>query len=167
MSRKQLMDVGFKNNTVLSVLPFAAFPGMQPFFDEAQDILKEYPVDTYDVTKSDQIMQKKGYSKDAGGFWAKDGKRLSFIVMTFPGFFENFARALGAWGGRGASMAWTRARPTAGIPGATATRTSGSTGTREATRTRTTASRRSTAATVPRWVSPRTSAIAGTTRTST
>jgi peptide/nickel transport system substrate-binding protein len=76
---------------VKSVLPFAAFPGMQPFFDEAKEALAEYPVDTYDLNKTSQIMQSKGYAKDEGGFWSKDGKRFSFILLTQTGFFENFA----------------------------------------------------------------------------
>jgi peptide/nickel transport system substrate-binding protein len=91
MDRKQLVEVGFKNDTVPSVLPFAAFPGMQPFFDEAKDLLMEYPVETFDLNKTNQIMQQKGYAKDSGGFWAKDGNRFSFILYTFTGFFENFA----------------------------------------------------------------------------
>jgi peptide/nickel transport system substrate-binding protein len=91
MSRDQIVSVGFKNDTVKSVLPFAAFPGMQPWFDETKDILTEYPVDTYDLKKTDQIMQSKGYAKDQGGFWAKDGKRFSFVIITQSGFFENFA----------------------------------------------------------------------------
>ena len=29
-------------------------------------------------------MQSKGYTKDSGGFWSKDGNRLSPVVITFP-----------------------------------------------------------------------------------
>lgn len=91
MNRDDIVSVGFKGDTVKSVLPFAAFPGMQPFFDEAKQALSEYPADTFDLNKTNQIMQSKGYTKDEGGFWSKDGKRFSFIIITQTGFFENFA----------------------------------------------------------------------------
>jgi peptide/nickel transport system substrate-binding protein len=94
MSRQQIVDIGFKGNTTSTVLPFAAFPAMQPYVDEVKNLLVENPIDTYDIDKTAQIMQKKGYAKDSGGFWATGGNRFSFVILTSPGFFENFATVM-------------------------------------------------------------------------
>jgi peptide/nickel transport system substrate-binding protein len=94
IDRKQLVELGFKGDSQATVLPFPAYTPMLPYFDAVSDILQKYPIDDYDPNKTAQIMQSKGYQKDSGGFWAKDGKRLSMIILLTPGFFENFAPVL-------------------------------------------------------------------------
>src|SRR5262249_38921163 len=36
-------------------------------------------------------MQAKGYAKDNGGFWAKDGKRFSIVITASPPFFTDIS----------------------------------------------------------------------------
>lgn len=90
ISRKKIVDIGFKGDTVATVLPFPAFPSMTTYFDAVQDLLQKYPIDSYDPDRTAQIMQQKGYAKDSDGFWAKDGNRFSMIIISISGFFENF-----------------------------------------------------------------------------
>jgi peptide/nickel transport system substrate-binding protein len=46
-------------------------------------------MDAFDLQQTTQIMQSKGYAKDSGGFWARDGKRFSFVITLPPPFFED------------------------------------------------------------------------------
>lgn len=90
INRKQIIDVGFQGSGEFTVLPLPAYPVMKPYFDAVQDILKKYPIDSYDPKKTAEIMQGKGYTKGSDGIWAKDGKRFAFTIINAPGFFETF-----------------------------------------------------------------------------
>lgn len=89
LDRKQVVNIGYQGAGQGTLLPFPEFPVMEPYFQGVQDILQKYPVGTTDLAKSAQLMQAKGYAKDSGGFWAKGGKRLSMVIITIPGFFED------------------------------------------------------------------------------
>lgn len=89
IDRDQVVQIGYHGAGKKTVLPFPDFPPMRQYFTAVQDLLEKYPVGSYNPTKSAQIMQSKGYAKDAGGFWAKDGKRLSLVILLPPGFFED------------------------------------------------------------------------------
>lgn len=90
MNRKQIIDVGFKGSGEYTVLPFPAYAGMKPYFEAVKDLLVKNPIDVYDVNKTAQIMQSKGYAKNSEGFWSKDGKAFAFTILCPPGFFLNF-----------------------------------------------------------------------------
>lgn len=91
IDRNQVVQIGYHGAGEKTNLPFPAFKPMQPFFDSVSDILQKYPVDSFDLNKTAQIMQSKGYAKDQGGFWAKQGKRLSLVVLLIPSFFEDIS----------------------------------------------------------------------------
>ncbi|HUX88893.1 MAG TPA: ABC transporter substrate-binding protein, partial [Chloroflexota bacterium] len=87
LDRDQIVQLGYHGAGTKSILPFPAFLPMKPSFDAVSDILQKYPIDAFDLNKSAQIMQSKGYAKDQGGFWAKDGKRFSLEIQLSPSFF--------------------------------------------------------------------------------
>jgi peptide/nickel transport system substrate-binding protein len=90
IDRKQLVDVGFQGDNEIATLPLETNAALDPYFKSVSDILQKYPIDDLDLNKTAQIMQSKGYAKDQGGFWAKDGKRLSLLILTQAGFFDNY-----------------------------------------------------------------------------
>ena len=86
IDRKQLVDVGYGGAGVTTVLPFPAFPALQNYTKGLNDLLQQNPIDSFDINKTAQIMQSKGYAKDQGGFWAKGGTRLSMVILIFQIF---------------------------------------------------------------------------------
>jgi len=57
------------------------------FFDAVRDLLQQYPTNEFNPQKGTQLLESKGYRKNAEGFWEKDGKILevpieSFVVMA-------------------------------------------------------------------------------------
>jgi len=48
------------------------------------DLLEQYPTTEFNLDKVAEIMTRKGYEKDAEGFWTKDGQRITFQIITFP-----------------------------------------------------------------------------------
>ncbi|MCC7367338.1 MAG: ABC transporter substrate-binding protein [Chloroflexi bacterium] len=91
IDRKSIVDIGFKGDTEATLLPFPTYQPMIPYFDAVKDLLQKYPVGTYDPSKTDQIMESKGYKRDSEKLWVKDGQRISTIIILPPGFFQNFA----------------------------------------------------------------------------
>lgn len=84
INRDQVVQVGYHGAGEKAVFPYPDFPALNTYIKGLSDILQRYPVDSFDLNKTAQLMQSKGYAKDQGGFWAKDGKRLSIVVITFP-----------------------------------------------------------------------------------
>lgn len=89
LNRDQIAQVGAHGLTSKVMLPFPPYGPLKQYSDAVSDIMQKFPVDAFDLNKTAQIMQSKGYAKDQGGFWAKDGKRLSFILTTPPPFFSD------------------------------------------------------------------------------
>jgi len=89
LDRKQVSDVVYKGAGQAAELPFALLPNQIRFADACADLLKRYPVDAPDPSKTAEILQAKGWQKDAEGFWAKDGQRFPMVVLLSPGFFQD------------------------------------------------------------------------------
>jgi peptide/nickel transport system substrate-binding protein len=94
INRDQIVQIGFQGDSAKAILPLETNTALQPYYNAISDVLQKYPIDSYDPNQTAKIMQSKGYAKDSGGFWAKDGKRLSFIIQVPQGFFDNFVPIL-------------------------------------------------------------------------
>jgi len=60
-------------------------------YDGVNDLMQKNPIDSFDLSKTAQLMQGKGYAKDSQGFWAKGGKRFSLVLSLPPPFFTDIA----------------------------------------------------------------------------
>lgn len=83
IDRDQLVKIGYRGAGESAIMPYPDFPALRPYINALSDIFQRFPINSFDLNKTAQIMQSKGYRKDQGGFWAKDGKRLSIVVITF------------------------------------------------------------------------------------
>jgi peptide/nickel transport system substrate-binding protein len=84
IDRNELIQFAFSGFSSPANLPYPPYPGLLPYFDSISDLLAEYDPNEYNLAKSEEIMTAKGYAKDDEGFWAKDGQRVSFQIITFP-----------------------------------------------------------------------------------
>jgi peptide/nickel transport system substrate-binding protein len=89
LNRDEILATGAHGIGAKVVLPFPRYGALAQYYDASQDILTKYPIDAFDLAKSAQLMQSKGYAKDSGGFWAKDGKRWSWVIVLPPPFFTD------------------------------------------------------------------------------
>ena len=90
INREQLVEIGWQGAGEYTLLPFPAFPPLKQFTDKVSDLLEKYPVGEYNPDKTAAIMKRKGWSKDEGGFWSKDGERFRFTIVVFPSLFQDF-----------------------------------------------------------------------------
>ncbi len=89
INRQQIVDVAYEGAGVTTELPFPQFPSLQKYFDAAKDLLKKYPVNDYDPTKTEAVMTKKGFTKDSEGLWiGKDGAKLDATIYGFDIFAD-------------------------------------------------------------------------------
>ena len=93
IDREQLVEVGWQGSGTYTLLPFPDFPPLQKFTDRIRDLLEEYEVGVCDLEKSAAIMERKGWTKDAEGFWTKDGERLKMVIDVFN-IFQDIAPVL-------------------------------------------------------------------------
>ncbi len=93
INRQQLAEIGMQGAGDYTVLPFPDFPVLQKYTRTAADLLQQYPVDDFDVDKTAQILTRKGYAKDAEGFWSKEGQRLKLTIDVYQ-FMLDFAPVL-------------------------------------------------------------------------
>ena len=82
--RDEIVKIGYQGAGDKTVVPYPGFPALNEYTKRIADLLQQYPVDDFNLDKSATMMTSKGYAKDNGGFWAKGGKRLSIVVITFP-----------------------------------------------------------------------------------
>ncbi|HEY8596672.1 MAG TPA: ABC transporter substrate-binding protein [Devosiaceae bacterium] len=81
LNPQQVIDIVHEGASKLLVSPFPDFKAFQPYIEDATVMAKEHELNVQDVDKSAALMEKAGYAKDADGFWAKDGVRLSANII--------------------------------------------------------------------------------------
>jgi peptide/nickel transport system substrate-binding protein len=83
INRDEIVKIGYQGAGESTVVPYPGFPALNNYTKGISDLLQKYPVDDFNLEKSATMMQSKGYTKDQGGFWSKDGNRLSIVLITF------------------------------------------------------------------------------------
>lgn len=90
VDRRQLVDLAWEGATVPLVVPFSTYGGLEAYVSQMTGVISKYHPDDADPHLVASEMQAAGYATDNGGFWAKDGTRLTMDLLT-PGF----ARSMG------------------------------------------------------------------------
>lgn len=60
---------------------FPDYPALQSWLTENQDLLDQYDSSAYDPAKAKEIIESKGYTMGADGFYEKDGQRLQVNIL--------------------------------------------------------------------------------------
>lgn len=88
IDRDQLVAIGWQGAGTKSHLPLPDFPPLRKFTDQIQDLVEKYEIGVYDPAKSAAIMERKGWTRDAEGFWVKDGERIKIVIDIFDIFTD-------------------------------------------------------------------------------
>lgn len=87
INRQQLVDLAYEGATVPLVLPFSTYGGLAAYQNQMTDLIQQYNPDSPDPSIVDSEMQQAGYAKDSGGYWSKDGTRLT-MDLPAPGWLK-------------------------------------------------------------------------------
>jgi peptide/nickel transport system substrate-binding protein len=88
IDRTRLVDLAWEGATVPVVLPFSTYGGLAAYESQMTSVIRKYNPDSPDPSQVASEMQAAGYDKDADGFWARDGARLTMDLLT-PGFVRS------------------------------------------------------------------------------
>jgi len=91
LNRDEIVAIGSHGIGEKTKLPFPRYGTFIPYWDAVNDLMQAYPVDAFDLDKTAQIMQSKGYAKNADGFWAKGADHFSIVLIATPPFFTDIA----------------------------------------------------------------------------
>ena len=94
IDREQLVKIGWQGAGEYTLLPFPDFPPLKKYTSQVQDLLEKHGVNEHNPAKTAQIMQRKGWSKDAEGLWVKGGERVRIPIVVYPGLFQDFTPIL-------------------------------------------------------------------------
>jgi len=87
VNRQQLVELAYEDATVPRVVPFSTYGGLAAYESQMQSTINEYNPDNPDPNIVATEMTAAGYARDSGGFWAKDGARLTTDLPT-PGWLK-------------------------------------------------------------------------------
>jgi len=93
IDRRQLVEVGWQGSGSYSLTPFPEFPAMQRYTRTLAPLIEKYEIDAFNPAKTAEILTRKGWRKDARGFWEKDGKRFKVVIDIFD-IFQDIAPVL-------------------------------------------------------------------------
>ena len=86
IDRAQIVKIGYQGAGDATLLPYPRFPALVKYLNTIQDLFQKFPIGTFDLTKTTEIMQSKGYQKDNAGLWAKGGKRIPMVIQITSNF---------------------------------------------------------------------------------
>jgi peptide/nickel transport system substrate-binding protein len=69
IDRDALVDIGWSGMSAPIALPMPTYPGLMPFYDAAKPLLDKYPTLEFNPQKGAQLLEKKGWKKNAEGMW--------------------------------------------------------------------------------------------------
>jgi len=94
INRQQVIDVGWQGAGKFTLHPYPEYPPLMRYIDQIQDLFDKYELNTHNPALTAEIMQRKGWQKDEGGFWSKDGARFKMVIDVFPNLFQDFTPIL-------------------------------------------------------------------------
>jgi peptide/nickel transport system substrate-binding protein len=82
IDRNAIVNLAYEGTTVPTWGIWPYYDGLQPYFDSIKDLLTQYPVETYDPAKGEQLLTAAGLEKGADGMWAtaKGPIKLRYVV---------------------------------------------------------------------------------------
>ncbi len=86
IDRKQIVDVGYMGASIVAPLPLPEYPALKPYMDSVKDLLEKHNTLEYNPKKGEELLTKKGWKKDATGFWVNaQGNRIKLDIIGFGG----------------------------------------------------------------------------------
>ena len=84
IDREKLIAVAYSGASEPSRTPFPAYAPLLPYIALSEVAAEKHGAAKFDPEGAVALMEGAGYQKDGDGFWARDGKRLSYEVQVIP-----------------------------------------------------------------------------------
>ncbi|MEX1020635.1 MAG: ABC transporter substrate-binding protein [Litorilinea sp.] len=80
IDRQQMLDVALEGSGILTELPFPYYPPLMPYIEATAPLLERYPTNEHNLTKSSDLMEGLGYTRDNEDFWVLNGERVPAVI---------------------------------------------------------------------------------------
>ena len=84
IDRERLIAVAYTGASEASRTPFPAYAPLMPYIALSEAAADRHGAAKFDPEGSVALLEAAGYQKDADGFWARDGQRISYEVQVIP-----------------------------------------------------------------------------------
>lgn len=81
LPKQQIGDAGTGGQGIVSAYNFPAYPALQAWLTENQDLLDQYNPTEFAPDKAREIFESKGYTLGSSGFYEKDGQPLRVDIL--------------------------------------------------------------------------------------
>ena len=85
IDRDAIADLAYQGTTMASPHVYPLYTGLQPFFNEIQDVMEKYPTTEYNPIKAEEMFMAVGFKKGSDEMWMTDkGERfkVNFLVQS-------------------------------------------------------------------------------------
>ena len=87
LDRQQIIDIAWPGGICRLAPSVPDYPALQPFLEAVQDLIEEYPYLEFNPTKGDELLGKKGWTKDGDGMWLDgQGQPAQLEIISFFDF---------------------------------------------------------------------------------
>lgn len=93
IDRDTIDKVVYNGAKITTIFPYPEYPGLRKYLDPVRE-KGEKLVRRFDLQESAARMEKAGFTKDAEGFWVKDGKRVNATIHGFEGIHADITPVL-------------------------------------------------------------------------
>jgi ABC-type transport system substrate-binding protein len=96
IDRDRLDQDLYQGAPVATIYPFPLYPGLQRFVDspEVKALEAKYQPRKFDLAASARLMTDAGFTKNANGFWARDGQTLNATINGFEALHASLGPVL-------------------------------------------------------------------------
>lgn len=82
LERGQLIDFAYENAAEASLTPFPAFGALKPYIEVAESLAAQRGLDEQNLNQSAALMEDAGFTKNANGFWEREGAELKSEIHS-------------------------------------------------------------------------------------
>jgi len=94
IDRSEIVKLAYEGMTTPAQLLIPNYPGLKPYYDAVQDLLKTYNTNEYNPQKATSIFQKYGFKKNPQGVWTfPNGTPIKLTYIVDAGSREEMAVA--------------------------------------------------------------------------
>src|SRR5690606_889515 len=81
LPNQRIGDATTNGQGIVSHYNFPAYPALQAWLTENQDLIDQYDSTVYDPDRTREIFESKGYTLNANGVYEKDGEPLQVDIL--------------------------------------------------------------------------------------
>ena len=89
LNRDQIVEVAYIGAGTPSQLPIPSYAPLQRYFDAAEDKLETFNTIEFNPEKGDRLMTEAGFTKNAEGYWEKDGSEIICDILGVSDLFDD------------------------------------------------------------------------------